>query len=100
MNIHEIFAVPIYDVKLSLDFKELEKFCNQYKDNNEGRILSNLGGYQSDDLSLDEHSIEPLIKEIEIHASNFAHKFINPKKQVMRNMWININGYKEIINSI
>ncbi|SVB38250.1 uncharacterized protein METZ01_LOCUS191104, partial [marine metagenome] len=37
---------------MSLDTDELEKVCHQYKDNNEGRIISNMGGYQSYDLPL------------------------------------------------
>ena len=96
----EIFKIPIYEAKLDLDVKKLELFCNSYKkvssmNGNEGRFLSNMGGYQTYDMSLDITDIQPLVKEIEEHASNFAKEFINPNKQVIDNMWVSINGYKD-----
>ena len=63
---------------------------------NKGRIRSNMGGYQSYDMFLDIPEIQPLIKEIEERANNFAKSFLNPNvKQVVDNMWISINGYKD-----
>ena len=107
--IHEIFKVPVYSVKLSLDLttyggqglshiQALQLFCQEYKDNNESRIISNSGGYQSEDLDLDTPILKPLIDEIENHANQFAKGFIGTEccdNQVVDNMWININGHKD-----
>jgi uncharacterized protein (TIGR02466 family) len=94
-SIIDVFKVPVYEAELDLDIKKLELFCNSYKKLNEGRVFSNMGGYQSCDLSLKIPDTQPLIKEIEEHASNFAKAFLNPNGQFMDNMWININGYKD-----
>jgi len=95
-NIIDVFKIPVYEAKLDLDIKELELFCNSYEGwHPEGRFYSNMGGYQSHDMPLDITDIQPLVKEIEEHASNFAKEFINPNKQVIDSMWININGYKD-----
>ena len=94
-SIIDLFKTPVYKTELDLDIKKLELFCNSYKENNEGRVISNMGGYQTNDLPLNIPATQPLIKEIEERASNFAKDFINPNKQVVDNMWVNINGYKD-----
>ena len=95
MSIHDIFKVPIYSTQLNLDIKKLQSFCNEYQQNNTGRILSNVGGYQSNDLLLNDASLHPLIKEINTHSSKFAKEFINNNEQFLSNMWINISLYKD-----
>ena len=99
MSIHDIFRVPIYEVQLDLDIKKLQSFCNEYQQNNTGRILSNVGGYQSNDLPLNNASLHPLIKEINTHSSKFAKEFINNNEQVLSNIWINLNSYKDTNSS-
>ena len=94
--IHEVFKIPVYGVNLDLDIKKLQSFCSEYQHKDTGRIISNIGGYQSNDLSLDDVSLQPLIKEIEIHSSKFASTFINKNKQVVESMWFNINLYKDV----
>ena len=39
--------------KLDLNVKKLESFCNKYQHENTGKVLSNRGGYHSNDLPLD-----------------------------------------------
>ena len=48
--IQDIFKVPIYEVQLDLDIKKLQSFCNEYQHKDTGRVSSNVGGYQSNDL--------------------------------------------------
>ena len=95
MSIQEIFRVPIYEIKLDLNVKKLQSFCNNYK-KNEGRVVSNSGGYQSNDLPLDDINLQLLIKEIEIHSSQFAKYLVSQNKQIVTDMWFNINLYKDI----
>ena len=96
MSIHDIFRVPIYLVHLDLDIKKLQSFCNEYQQKDTGRIFSNVGGYQSKDLSLADEALQPLIKEINTHSSKFAKEFINNNEQVLSNMLINMSLYKDI----
>ena len=93
--IHEIFKVPIYSVELDLDIKKLQLYCKEYENkDNVGRIRSNTGGYQSNNLSLDDDPLQHIIKEVEIHSNIFAKSFLNSKQTIL-NIWFNINRYKD-----
>ena len=94
-GIHEIFKVPIYSVQLDLDIKKLQSYCKEYENkDNVGRIRSNVGGYQSNDLTLDDVSLQSIIKEIETYSTKFAEEILYCK-QVIMNMWFNVNRYKD-----
>ena len=95
MAIQEIFSVPIYKIKLDLNVKELQSFCNKYQHENTSRVISNRGGYHSNNLNLKDAVLQPLIKEIETHSSQFAETFLSKNKQILINMWFNINLYKD-----
>ena len=95
MSIHDIFKVPVYKAQLNLDIKKLQSFCNEYQQKDTGKTLSNVGGYHSNDLPLNDVSLHPLIKEIGTHSSKFAKEFIGNNEQVLSNMWINISLYKD-----
>ena len=107
MAIQEIFSVPIYKIKLDLDVKKLRSFCDNYRRGNLSwrkdredkcklvTVKSNRGGYHSNNLSLDEVILQPLIEEVETHSSKFANTFINQNKQVIDGMWFNVNLYKD-----
>ena len=94
-SIHEIFKIPVYGVTLDLDTKELQSFCNEHQHKDTGRVVSNIGGYQSNNLSLSEVPLYPLLFEINKHSSLFASTFINKNKQGIVNMWFNINRYND-----
>ena len=51
--IQDLFKVPIYKVKLDLDVEKLQSFCSEHRNKDIGRLKSNIGGYHSNDLSLD-----------------------------------------------
>ena len=95
MSIQEIFSVPVYKIKLDLNVKELQSFCNKYQHENTGRVVSNRSGYHSNDLPLDNVTLQPLIEEIKIHSSQFAKTFYSKNKQTLNNIWFNINLYKD-----
>ena len=60
--IEEIFKVPVYEVKLNLDLNALQSFCKDYESKDKGRVYTNIGGYQSNNLSLKEDALQPLLK--------------------------------------
>ena len=101
MSIHDIFKVPVYSTQLNLDIKKLQSFCNEYQQKDTGRLLTNVGGYQSNDLPLDKlkwpmgESLYPLVEEINTHSNKFAKEFINNNEQFLSNIWINLNSYKD-----
>ena len=93
--IQDIFKIPLYHVQLSLDTKNLQSFCYEWKKNNPGTVRSNVGGYHSNFLPKDNPNIQPLIQEIEQHSTAFANDFINKNPQKVGSLWININRYKD-----
>ena len=88
--IQHLFEVPLYEVKLDLDTKNLEHFCKKHQTIDPGRELSNVGGYQSNALNLSEPILSPLLKQIQIHSSKFAKEF-NNNEQNLSNIWFNIS---------
>ena len=97
--IHDIFKVPVCSIQLDLDIKKLQSFCNEYQQKDTGKTLSNVGGYHSNYLSLEDLSLQPLIEEINTHSNKFAKEFINNNEQVLSNIWINLNSYKDTNSS-
>ena len=91
-----LFATPLYCTILDLNITNLKHFCEKTQKKDIGRIASNSGGYQSNNLSLDKGPLSPLIKEIETNANIFAQQFLNKKvTQKIESIWINSNLYKD-----
>lgn len=78
---------------LSLDNDRIEKFCLESKRNSAGRVVSNGGGWQSDNLDLAAPELAELFREVgkrldEVHR---AFEFSPSLRQVITEAWININ---------
>ena len=95
MELINPFAVPLFYVELDLDVVSIEKFCQEYRDNNEGRVVSNVGGYQSNNLPTDNKHINSLVDQIVKHSNIFSESYSLKIKNVISTMWLNINGYKD-----
>jgi uncharacterized protein (TIGR02466 family) len=60
-----------------------------------GRKMSNVGGWQSNDLTGEHKPLDLLFSEIMTYSSIFS-KDIGLKNSLhMNNIWVNINGYKD-----
>ena len=59
-----IFAAPISYTDLKLSTKKLKSFAYDLKAKDKGRVLSNNGGWQSNDIDLTNTILKPLFKEI------------------------------------
>ena len=90
----ELFSVPVLCVKLDLDVSSIEKFCLDYQDKNEGRYVSNEGGYQAE-FPVDTKQIKPLIDEITKYATTFVGAYSLNVDFVIDQIWMNINGFKD-----
>ena len=93
--VRDIFKVPLYEFKLDLDNDKLYNFCLNYEQHNSGRSVSNQGGYQSQDLDNSNSILQPLIKQIKLHADTFSDQIINGLEQTVDNVWFNINRHKD-----
>lgn len=95
--IKELFKTPLYVTGLGLDNKAISKYCLSYYKKNKGRIRSNEGGWQSNDLQLDKHPIlRDLFVSIEEHCSIYTKELGIEMANKIDNMWMNINGYKDV----
>jgi uncharacterized protein (TIGR02466 family) len=97
LNIH-IFGVPIQQYNLNLDISTLIAYFYQLKKNDKGRKLSNEGGWQSNDLNLENNNqLTPFLKSLKEPILNFSKycKIKNNFNFKVDNMWCNINQYKD-----
>jgi uncharacterized protein (TIGR02466 family) len=96
LELIELFKVPIMKVNLKEDLNKLLKFSNSIFNKQKGRNCSNVGGFQSDNLNINEDALNSLVKNITTSVNIFSNKyfFIN-KLLSISNIWLNINGYKD-----
>ena len=94
MNISPVFINFLASEQLSLDNAKLEKFAQGLKAASGGRVVSNSGGWQSNNLDLRAPELLELLETVdaklnEVHAHfGFSHK----TRQVIAEAWININN--------
>ena len=92
--IQDIFKTPLYKESLSLNNKEMASYCYTLQKDNKGRTISNIGGWQSDDLKGIHKPFEKLIDTIIIKGNSLA-QTLDMNKVRLYNIWVNINGYKD-----
>lgn len=92
------FPVPIwFDTIEDVDNKKLAKQLKDFSKKNEGRVLSNYGGWQSNDLYLHDCTIPQLktLAEIVLTRIQECCQMIKVKSNMqarLSNFWININS--------
>jgi uncharacterized protein (TIGR02466 family) len=99
MNItsYNLFTCPIIESSINIDNKKLIKYCHSIKKKEKGRIISNIGGYQSNNLNLKEEQTQTLIVNILQSVLTYANLcgFKNNINYYVDNMWLNINYFKD-----
>ncbi len=92
----DIFKQSIFSFKLNLDLNVLNNYCLEYEKNNKGRVISNLGGFQSSDLDINILVINKLISLILNNVSYVSKVYFKLEKSLyISNIWFNINRYKD-----
>ena len=90
-----LFHVPIQIIKLELDIDSLIEFCYEMKrKNEEGVEISNIGGWQSNNVINETHTefvklLNEIADAVEVYHEDI--KFKKTVKQKIANIWININ---------
>jgi len=98
-NTLDVFKFELYYERLNFDLSLLSNFCFEQQKLSEGRVLSNLGGWQSNDLNDENKLIVNLKKTIFQHVDWYSKKFNMNNSLKLANFWININGYKDCNNT-
>jgi len=96
MKIIELFKQFIIEIQLKEDLKKFLDFSIQIKKEKKGRLKSNLGGFQSDDLNKQEPLLFPFIKKIEFYSNTNINDLLKTNFNFfLDNIWININEFKD-----
>jgi uncharacterized protein (TIGR02466 family) len=93
--IQYLFQVPVLSVQLDLDVKSIEHFCMDYQKKNKSIVKSNMGGYQSDYLDIEDKYLKPLVDEIKKYCGVMATEQTFEQEFRSMEMWLNINDYKD-----
>ena len=93
--IEELFKTPVYFKDLSLNNKAIAKYCLSIQSKDKGCVLSNLGGWQSNDLNGEHKILNKLFVSIKKHTDLFAKQLDIKCTKFIGNIWININEYKD-----
>ena len=96
VEVKSLFCIPIYDHHYDDDLGDLEKECIRRSTLDPGRAISNSGGWQSNNIFADDDFFSEFSLEIEKQANSFAKEIELCQKVKLRNLWININGYKDL----
>lgn len=94
INIMPIFINFLAVDSLKLDNRKIETFCQARKQASAGRVISNGGGWQSDNLDPGAPELAELYGEVDKRLNEVHRAFdFNPSmRQVITEAWINING--------
>ena len=95
MEVTSLFSIPIYDHQYDEDLGDLESECIKRSTLDSGQVLTNFGGWHSNNISSNDDFFSDFILEIEKQGNNFAKKLEICQKVKLSNLWININGYKD-----
>ena len=91
MDISTVFTSFIACDYLDLDVGDLERFSYAEKEKHQGREISNYGGWQSDDYSIDHPELAHLGTAIIERISDLLPKIGFNNNFTITNCWININ---------
>lgn len=93
MQLTPIFAHFMVEDNLVMDNDKIKKYCIGLKKKSSGRVISNLGGWQSDELKLAVPALQQLIEAVSgrLVDLNVALGF-EPSNMRLSNYWININN--------
>ena len=93
INIMPIFINFLAVESLRLDNDRIEKFCLESRKASAGRVISNGGGWQSNDLDMATPELSELFGEVRKRLDEVHRAFeFNPSlSQVITEAWININ---------
>ena len=94
-ELNDLFSVPVASCFLDIDVKQLSKECIEYSKNKSSVQKSNVGGYQSDDISsLSSKVFTSFFKQLKEEVTRYTSHINCPKVKDFYS-WININQYKD-----
>ena len=94
-EMNDLFSVPVAQSNLNIDIKQMADECLKYSLVNSSLSKSNIGGYQSNDISKINSSVfKEFYEQLKKEVSRFENHTKCPKTSDSYT-WININGKKD-----
>ena len=91
-----IFELNIWNINLSLDLDQIKKDISNIIKLDKGRIVSNEGGYQTNDVEIEKFTHLKFLKEIILNNTiNYKQSLGLKTESNLLNLWININNFKD-----
>ena len=90
---YNIFSSFLYEENLNFDIKKMEKEILNFKKNNEGRIFSNYGGWQSDSFIDAVGCFKKFFKQLNLIIKNIEEKLCLTHKLKLDSFWFNVNNF-------
>jgi len=96
MEIIDLFKQCVAKITLNENLTLLSKFCLKIKKQQKGRNISNIGGFQSENIELNSKEIKNLCNNITLHANEYFKNILKNKKNIfLDSLWVNVNNYKD-----
>tara|TARA_R100000742_G_C4278292_1_gene100923 strand:- start:672 stop:1238 length:567 start_codon:yes stop_codon:yes gene_type:complete len=94
--LQNIFQLNIWNINLSLDLDQIKKEVNTIVKSDKGRVISNQGGYQSNNIEIEKFVHLSFLKEIILNNTIQYKQSLGLKTECkLDNLWININNFKD-----
>ena len=92
-NEHMLFATPFWQTKVEgVDNAPIKEYCYYLRDNTEGVVISNRGGWHSKEiLNPIPNELQHFFEQATAWTNNYCAQITNITDLVMGNWWVNIN---------
>ena len=91
MNLNFLFSNFIAEDFLNVNLTNLQNYCYTLKSNSQGRVLSNYGGWQSNNLNHNVPELIDLTNELIVRVNKLLAEFSIIDNAYIENLWVNIN---------
>ena len=93
----DLFKISILNKILKLSNKSILEKKILEKSKQPGRFVSNLGGYQSHNLDIEDQDLKELITKLNTEVSHLANYYEFKDELKVKEIWFNTNRYKDIL---
>jgi uncharacterized protein (TIGR02466 family) len=89
-----LFTTPLWECPVTgIDNDSLKKYCNQVRKEKQGVVISNRGGWHSNDLIYPlPTAIDTLFTDLTAFVNDVCVRYTGMDNLAIGNFWINING--------
>jgi uncharacterized protein (TIGR02466 family) len=98
VNYHktDLFKQSIFSFKLDLELNVINNYCLEHEKNNDSRVISNFGGFQSNNLDFNIPIINKLCSLILSNVNYVSTNYFKFTQSLcITDIWFNINRYKD-----